>query len=133
MANGGDFDEDDQEYTFESHRRSDGKPVEVMKNRAGIVVSEKLLSGGRVVEALSFDEKDGKLSTRTLYEWDQGRKPLRTTTYDAEGDVVMSQERDKPPVTGEFYRGEKPFHVYPKKKNSFRSEVRPNGSADDGK
>ena len=57
----------------------------------------------------------------------------RALTMLAEGDVVMSQERDKPPVTGEFYRGEKPFHVYPKKKNSFRSEVRPNGSADDGK
>ncbi len=115
MANRRDTDEV-KDYTFESHQRPDGKIVKRTKNLAGIVVSEDLTSHGRVIESKSFDHQTGAFTGRAVYEWDEERKPLRTTEYDAEGDVVWIQERGQPPSVGEFYRGAKPFHIYPKRR-----------------
>ncbi len=116
MANGANSEEDVTDHTFESRQLPDGKIVRLMKNAAGIVVGEDLTSLGRTIENRSFDQVTGALVTRTIYEHDGRRKPLRRTTYDADGDMMLMQERGSPPVVGDRYRGERPFHVYSKKK-----------------
>lgn len=101
---------DSAEHIFEEHNSADGTSRQVMKNLTGVIVSESFYDRDhRLIERKDYDER-GKVVGRAVYEQDGQRKPLRTTSYDAKGNLIFVQERGKPPTFyGEHQAGAPPF------------------------
>jgi len=101
---------DFSEYIFEECPNADGTSRKVMKTLAGVVVSESFCDRNQqMIERKDYDAA-GNVTGRAIYEQDGQRKPLKTTTYDAKGNLIFVQERGKPPVFyGEHQAGAPPF------------------------
>jgi hypothetical protein len=89
---------DEYELTWEQVVESGSPPKRVGRSKtAGITLLEvKLDREGREIEKQFFHD-DGTLKKRILYEYDQSRKPLMTTAFDANDKLVFRQERGKQP------------------------------------
>ncbi len=100
----------ESDHLFEGKKNSDGTTQELMKTRAGVVVSESFYDRDhRLIERRDYDAA-GNVTGRAVYEQDGQRKPLKTTSYDRDGNVVFVQERGKPPIFyGEHQAGAPTF------------------------
>ena len=100
----------DPEYIFEDKNGAEGTTLTLMKTPAGVLVGEILRdNAGREIENKSYDAS-GNIIRRTAYDWDDQRKPVKTTTWDAKGNLISIHERGKPPIFyGEHQAGAPPF------------------------
>jgi hypothetical protein len=116
MANGD--DEHDEPPAFrEKYISRGGKVVKQTFDLDDWLFEEAICDvQGRAVEVSRFD-KDGKIYEIVVYEFadDKDWRAKKITSFDADLDLITSQERGSPPIIGELYSGEKPFHIYPKK------------------
>lgn len=117
MANGD--DDHDEPPTFRDQRISrGGKVVRQTFHLDGHLFEEAICDArGREMEITRFD-RDGKIHEIVIHEFadDKDWRPKKTSSFDADLDLIMSLERGSPPIIGELYSGETPFHIYPKKK-----------------
>jgi hypothetical protein len=63
---------------------------------------------GREILVISYDDQ-GQVRTRTVYEYDEERKPRLKIAYDRHGNIVFRQERGKRPEIFE-HRNERGTH-----------------------
>lgn len=98
------------DYVFDEEKFPDGTTRTLIRNKAGVLIGEEFRDrNNRRTESRAYDEK-GNLTNRTVYEQDGGPKALKITSYDAEGNLVFVQERDRPPIFhGKYKEGKPPF------------------------
>ena len=100
----------EEDYVFEEHQNADGTSYILMKMPDGLTVCKSTYDHEkRLVERVDYD-KDGHIAARALYDHDSQEKPKRTTSFDADGNLVFIQIRGHPPVFyGEYQAGKPAF------------------------
>ena len=90
---------DSDELVFEEVRHGENHFKRTGKLKAtGITVMESIMDERRREVQKTFFDDQGQMTKRVVFEYDAERKPRLTMVFDREGNVVMKQERGKPPV-----------------------------------
>jgi hypothetical protein len=89
---------DEYELIWEQVVEPGSPPKRVGKSKTtGITLLEvKLDREGREIEKRFFHD-DGQWNKRIVYEYDQARRPLLITAFDANGTLLLRHERGKRP------------------------------------
>jgi len=100
----------EEDYIFEEQKNADGTSSTFMKTPEGVLVCRSEYDPERrLIERTDFDT-DGRVTSRAVYEQDGQSKPLKTSSYDARGNLIFVQKRGQTPVFyGEYQAGKPPF------------------------
>ena len=94
------FDSDGLVFEEVCHADNHFKRTGKLKT-TGMTVVELIVDERRREIQKTFFDDQGQMTKRVVYEYDAERKPRLTVVFDREGNVVMRQERGKPPmITG---------------------------------